>query len=122
MDIDGVDAEVLYFGGPLAVQGSGLRLNSVRGYNRWLSEFASHAPDRLLGVAAIPIDTPERGGRGDPWARQQPGLASGVHPAVPHEGDYGEDRSGTRCGRRSSRADCPSACTADGRRPGHAGA
>ena len=60
MDIDGVDAEVLYVGGPLQTADAALHLDSVRGYNRWLSDYASHAPDRLLGVAAIPIDTPER--------------------------------------------------------------
>ena len=53
-----VDAEVLYVGGPLLTNDTELRLNSVRGYNRWLSDYASHAPDRLLGMAAIPIDTP----------------------------------------------------------------
>src|SRR5688572_12576299 len=33
MDIDGVDAEVLYFGGPLVTDDTALRLNSVTGYN-----------------------------------------------------------------------------------------
>ena len=36
MDLDGVDAEVLYVGGPLQTADAALRLNSVRGYNRWL--------------------------------------------------------------------------------------
>src|SRR5205823_921573 len=40
MDVDGVDAEVLYVGGPLQSKDPALRLNSVRGYNRWLSDFA----------------------------------------------------------------------------------
>src|SRR5436189_1493302 len=44
MDTDGVDAEVLYVGGPLLSSDPELRLNSVRGYNRWLSDYASHAP------------------------------------------------------------------------------
>src|SRR5262249_32595631 len=92
MDIDGVDAEILYFGGPLAATDPALRLNSVRGYNRWLSDFASHAPDRLLGVASIPIDTPERAVEEIRWAAQQPGLASGVVPLFPDEGDYGDEK------------------------------
>jgi hypothetical protein len=50
-DIDGVDAETLYSGGPLASSDPALRLDSVRGYNRWLSDFSPYAPDRLLGVA-----------------------------------------------------------------------
>ena len=41
MDTDGVDAEVLYVGGPLPSSDPVLRLHSVRGYNRWLSDYAS---------------------------------------------------------------------------------
>ena len=90
MDIDGVDAEVLYIGGPLMSADPALRLNSVRGYNRWLSDYASYAPGRLLGVAAIPIDTPDRAAEEVRWAATQPGLVSGYIPLFPPEGDYGE--------------------------------
>jgi predicted TIM-barrel fold metal-dependent hydrolase len=92
MDLDGVDAEVLYFGGPLDATDRALRLNSVRGYNRWLSDFASHAPDRLLGVASLPCDTPELAAAEIRWAADQPGLVSGVIPLFPSEGEYGDDR------------------------------
>jgi predicted TIM-barrel fold metal-dependent hydrolase len=93
MDTDGVDAEVLYVGGPLASKDPELRLNSVRGYNRWLADFSSHAPDRLLGVAAIPIDTPERAVEEIRWASQQTGLASGYIPLFPSpDEDYGNER------------------------------
>jgi predicted TIM-barrel fold metal-dependent hydrolase len=92
MDIDGVDAEVLYFGGPLASKDRELHLDSVRGYNRWLSDFSSHAPERLLGVASIPIDTPERAIEEIHWAVRQPGLVSGVVPLFPDDGEYGDDR------------------------------
>ena len=92
MDTDGVDAEVLYVGGPLMSSDPALRLNSVRGYNRWLSAYASYAPGRLLGVAAIPIDTPERAAEEIRWAAAQPGLASGYIPLFPPEGDYGDER------------------------------
>jgi predicted TIM-barrel fold metal-dependent hydrolase len=59
MDVDGVDAEVLF----PAVSGqrtlSGIERDAyiavVRGYNDWLSqEFCSAAPERLLGVAMLP--------------------------------------------------------------------
>ncbi len=90
MDIDGVDAEVLYLGGPLGSKDPALRLNSVRGYNRWLSDYASYAPGRLLGVAAIPIDTPERAVEELRFAAAQPGLVSGYIPLFPPEGDYGD--------------------------------
>jgi predicted TIM-barrel fold metal-dependent hydrolase len=93
MDIDGVDAEVLYLGGPLQSKDPALRLNSVRGYNRWLSDFSSHAPERLLGVAAIPIDTPERAVEELRWAASQPGLKSGYIPLFPSaDDDYGNHK------------------------------
>ncbi len=59
MDIDGVDAEVLYVGGPLQTADTELRLASFDGYNRWLADFSSYAPQRLLGMGAVAIDTPE---------------------------------------------------------------
>ena len=92
MDTDGVDAEVLYVGGPLASSDPALRLNSVRGYNRWLSDYASYAPGRLLGMAAIPIDTPERAVEEIRFAAAQPGLAGGYIPLFPPEGDYGNEQ------------------------------
>ena len=92
MDIDGVDAEVLYVGGPLQSSDPALRLNSVRGYNRWLSDYASYAPGRLLGVAAIPIDTPERAVEELEFAAAQPGLVSGYIPLFPPDGDYGDPK------------------------------
>jgi predicted TIM-barrel fold metal-dependent hydrolase len=92
MDTDGVDAEVLYVGGPLQSSDAELRLNSVRGYNRWLSDYASYAPGRLLGMAAIPIDAPERAAEEVRFAAAQPGLAGGYIPLFPPEGDYGDSK------------------------------
>jgi predicted TIM-barrel fold metal-dependent hydrolase len=92
MDLDGVDAEVLYVGGPLQTADAELKLNSVRGYNRWLSDYASHAPDRLFGMAAIPIDTPERAAEEIRFAAAQIGLAGGYIPLFPPEGDYGDPK------------------------------
>ena len=92
MDTDGVDAEVLYFGGPLVSKDPELQRNSVRGYNRWLSDFASHAPQRLLGMAAIPVDTPELAVAEIAFARTAPGIAGAVIPLFPAEGDYGDER------------------------------
>src|SRR4029078_8302574 len=83
MDLDGVDAEVLYVGGPLLTPDTELRLHSVRRYNRWLSDYASHAPDRLLGMAAIPIDTPERAAEEVHFAPAQLVLARGQIPTLP---------------------------------------
>jgi predicted TIM-barrel fold metal-dependent hydrolase len=92
MDQDGVDAEVLYVGGPLQTRDSSLRLDSVRGYNRWLSDYASYAPKRLLGMAAIPMDTPELAIAEIRFAAKQRGIAGGYIPLFPNEGDYGDAR------------------------------
>ena len=59
MDTDGVDAEVLYPTPRLARASHAnpdpeLHLALVRAYNDWLSEYCSHDPSRLLGLAMIP--------------------------------------------------------------------
>src|SRR5262249_12858088 len=59
MDLDGVDAEVLYLGGPLRTADTELRLASIHGYNRWLADYCAPAPKRLLGMGAVELDTPE---------------------------------------------------------------
>ena len=117
MDIDGVDAEVLYVGGPLATSDAALQLNSVRGYNRWLSDFASHAPGRLLGVAAIPIDTPELAVQEIRFAASQRGLYSGYIPLFPSEGDYG-DAKWNPMWEAFIEANLPIGLHVGGRRPG----
>jgi predicted TIM-barrel fold metal-dependent hydrolase len=88
--IDGVDAEILYFGGPLAsAKDPALRLNSYRGYNRWLADFSSYAPERLLGMAAIPVDTPEIA-LAEIKAAAGFGLRGVLMPLFPLEGQYGD--------------------------------
>ena len=91
MDTDSVDAEILYFGGPLRSEDPGLRLNSVRGYNRWLADYCSHAPGRLLGMAAIPTDTPELAAAEIRFAAEV-GLRGGAIALFPPEGEYGDAR------------------------------
>ncbi len=59
-DQDGVDAEILYptprVGNQIVwhVSDPDFHLACVRAYNDWLSEYASHEPDRLWGVALMP--------------------------------------------------------------------
>jgi predicted TIM-barrel fold metal-dependent hydrolase len=55
MDQDGIDAQVLYGGGPLGTANMDLYIESFRAYNRWLSDFCSHDRRRLSGVAYIPM-------------------------------------------------------------------
>jgi predicted TIM-barrel fold metal-dependent hydrolase len=57
MDVDGVDAEVLYFGGPVTQYAAdpGLRRYVVQRYNDWMVDLSKAAPTRLVGLAHIPL-------------------------------------------------------------------
>ncbi len=55
MDQDGIDAAVMFGGGPLGSSNMELYIESFRGYNRWLADFCSHDPRRLCGVAYLPM-------------------------------------------------------------------
>jgi predicted TIM-barrel fold metal-dependent hydrolase len=57
MDTDGVDAEVLYFGGPVTQQSKDpeLRMYVIRRYNDWMRELSQAAPGRLVGLGHIPL-------------------------------------------------------------------
>jgi predicted TIM-barrel fold metal-dependent hydrolase len=60
MDLDGMDASVLFGGGPLGSKNVDLYIESFGAYNRWLSDFCSYDRRRLIGVGYIPIrDTQE---------------------------------------------------------------
>jgi predicted TIM-barrel fold metal-dependent hydrolase len=59
MDVDGVDAEVIYPGPRLsqsifATADAELHLAMVQAYNDWLSEFCGYAPQRLVGAMFLP--------------------------------------------------------------------
>jgi len=59
MDVDGVDAEVLYptprlAQGIVANTDAGFHVALVRAYNDWLSEYVGHAPERFGGLALLP--------------------------------------------------------------------
>ena len=57
MDTDGVFAEVLYFGGPVTQypQDPELRRYIVQRYNDWMLELSNAAPERLIGLAHVPL-------------------------------------------------------------------
>jgi predicted TIM-barrel fold metal-dependent hydrolase len=55
MDADGIDATILFGGGPLPTANSELAIESYRAYNRWLADFCADAPKRLKGVAYLPM-------------------------------------------------------------------
>lgn len=56
MDTDGIDAAVMFGGGPLGTaKDSELYIASFSAYNRWLSDFCKHSPKRLVGVGYLPM-------------------------------------------------------------------
>jgi len=60
MDSDGIDAAFLYpslglFAG--AVADPGLAAGMCRAYNRWLADYCKPYPDRLFGVAMLPMQS-----------------------------------------------------------------
>src|SRR6266850_2152049 len=60
MDADGIDAAFLYpslglFAG--AVEDPGLAAGMCRAYNRWLADYCKPYPERLFGVAMLPMQS-----------------------------------------------------------------
>jgi predicted TIM-barrel fold metal-dependent hydrolase len=55
MDEDGMDASVLFGGGPLGTANSELYIESFHAYNRWLADFCAYDRRRLIGVAYLPM-------------------------------------------------------------------
>jgi predicted TIM-barrel fold metal-dependent hydrolase len=62
MDLDGVDAEVLISGGATPTGDDvdvALQRAVIQSYNNFLSDFCSHAPERLIGPATVPLQNLE---------------------------------------------------------------
>jgi uncharacterized protein len=60
MNLRGIDAAFLYpslclFAG--AVEDPGLPAGMCRAYNRWLADYCKPYPDRLFGVAILPMQS-----------------------------------------------------------------
>lgn len=55
MNLDGIETAILYGGGPLGTMDTDLYVESFRAYNRWLADFCKARPDRLVGVAYLPM-------------------------------------------------------------------
>lgn len=55
MNKDGMDAAVLFGGGPLGSKNVDLYIESFSAYNRWLADFCSYDRRRLIGVGYIPL-------------------------------------------------------------------
>jgi predicted TIM-barrel fold metal-dependent hydrolase len=79
MDLDGIDAAYLYpsiglFAG--AVEDTRLSAAICRAYNRWLADYCKPYPDRLFGIAMIPLQSIEAAIGEMKFAREQLGMTS----------------------------------------------
>ncbi|MGD0430428.1 MAG: amidohydrolase family protein [Acetobacteraceae bacterium] len=77
MDLDGIDAAFLYpsiglFCG--SVKDPDLAAAVARAYNRWLADYCKPYPDRLFGVAMIPLQSVDRAVEEMRFARKELGM------------------------------------------------
>ncbi len=80
MDLDGIDAAFLYpslglFAG--AIQDPDLAAATCRAYNRWLADYCRPYPDRLFGVAMLPMQSLALAMDEAKFARQELGFRAG---------------------------------------------
>ena len=80
MELDGIDAAFLYptlglFAG--AVQDPELAGAMCRAYNRWLADYCKPYPERLFGVAMLPMQSVELAIDEMRYARKQLGMRGG---------------------------------------------
>ncbi|MET0587509.1 MAG: amidohydrolase family protein [Novosphingobium sp.] len=55
MDTDGMDAAILFGGGPLGSFNNDLYIASYEAYSRWVMDFCSVAPNRLIPIGYVPM-------------------------------------------------------------------
>jgi predicted TIM-barrel fold metal-dependent hydrolase len=89
-DRDGIVAEVLYGGGPLATEDADLFIASHLAYNDWLADYCAVASSRLLGVGYIPFASPE-GAVAEIRRAHRKGLRGALLPARPPSGSWWDD-------------------------------
>ena len=89
MDLDGIDAAFLYpslglFAG--AIQDPGLSAAVCRAYNRWLADYCRPYPDRLFGVAMLPMQSVDAAIAEMRYARRELGMRGGFLRPNPYAG------------------------------------
>jgi uncharacterized protein len=87
MDAEGIDVAVLYPGLGLslgAIQDPALGVASCQVYNDWIAEFCSADRERLVGVAALPMQDPHAAAREARRAVEDLGLRGGFCRPNPH--------------------------------------
>ncbi len=89
LDADGIDAAFLYpslglFAG--AIADPGLAAAVCRAYNRWLADYCRPYPDRLFGVAMLPMQSIELAIEEMRYARKDLGMRGGFLRPNPYNG------------------------------------
>jgi predicted TIM-barrel fold metal-dependent hydrolase len=89
LDLDGIDAAFLYpslglFSG--AVSDPALAGAMCRAYNRWLADYCRPYPDRLFGVAMLPMQSIELAIEEMRFARRELGMRGGFLRPNPYNG------------------------------------
>jgi uncharacterized protein len=74
LDIDGIDAQVLFGDGAMGAKDPELRTVLIRAYNDWLSDFCQVAPTRFVGCAIVPVHDPEECVKEAERTAKMPGL------------------------------------------------
>src|SRR5262249_5479298 len=88
MDADGIDAAFLYpscglFAG--AVEDPGLAAAMCRAYNRWLVDYCAPYPERLFGVAMLPMQSVDLAIDEMRFAREKLAMRGGfIRPTLYH--------------------------------------
>ena len=89
MDIDGVDAGVIFPSNTFklynVVRDSALLTASFRVYNDWIAEFCKPYPNRLCGIAILNVDEVQDGIKEMERCAKM-GLAGAMIPVYPHDG------------------------------------
>jgi len=99
MDAEGIDVSVL-FGGLVGInpvdvpETAECAVASARGYNDWLHGYCSADPDRLKGVACLPLRDMDRACRELERSVEQLGFVSAVLPVRVGEHDLDSDYFG----------------------------
>jgi predicted TIM-barrel fold metal-dependent hydrolase len=89
MDLDGIDAAFLYpslglFSG--AVKDPPLAAAMCRAYNRWLADYCRPYPDRLFGIAMLPMQSVELAIEEMRFARRELGMRGAFLRPNPYNG------------------------------------
>src|SRR5499427_1833026 len=89
MDADGIDAAFLYpslglFSG--AITDPPLAAAVCRAYNRWLADYCQPYPDRLFGVAMLPMQSIDLAIEEMRYARKELGMRGGFLRPNPYNG------------------------------------